>query len=265
MEVDKAALTPAEELEALGAAMQTQRTEAFAGEVIDITTGFTLGAARDAAAENLRDWVQSQLPCSEVTLDVDEDGLPFVHMDLGTLDDACEHRGRTYAGALSVTVVSVDLAGQVVLEHEWFDVHDGELSLTGNAQVTWDAVDGPLTRQVTYDGAWTSAAGVLDATGEVLQKPYEGDTFELGFAADGHRDWTAEDGRDWSMTAEGVAARWMDPVPETGRYTVYNPDGKEAVLSFERQDEDTIRVTLSGGWSDRVLDVTRTGVVLPVE
>jgi|GEM_PF-441135 len=258
-------LTALEELEAIGAVMDAQRTEAFAGEVVDITTGFTIGAAYEQAAENLRDWVQSQLPCSDVTLAESDAGIAVVHMDLGTLDDACTYRGRTYAGELSVTLVSVDLHGEVVLQHDWMGVTNGAETLTGVATVTWDAQDGPLERHLDYDAVWEDALGAVDGVGTLVHTPYSGDRFDEGFVADGSRDWTARDGRDWSLQAEAVTARWIDPVPESGQYVVYNPAGKQAVLSFDRQDADTIRVTLSGGAEDRMLDVSATGVVVPVE
>lgn len=257
-------LTALEEVEVVGAVVDAHRTEAFAGEVVDLTTGFTIGAAYEAAAENLRDWVGSQLPCSTVTLGEADGGLAVVHMDLGTLDDACEHRGRTYAGALSVTLVEVDPAGRVVLEHAWDGVTDGEQTLTGGAAVVWDTRSGPVERQVRYSASWRDALGTLEGVGDLRHTPLSGDRFTEGFVLDGDRDWTARDGRDWSMAAEGVAARWQDPVPQAGRYVVFTPEGKRAELSFARQDDATVRVTLSGGVEDRLLDVSASGVVVAV-
>ncbi len=258
-------LNAVEELEVMAAVMDAQRTEAFAGEVVDITTGFTIGAAYERSAENLRDWVASQLPCSEVTVEDSEEGLAVVQLDLGGLDDACTYRGRTYAGALSVTLVSVDLAGEVVLQHDWMGVTNGDQTLTGRATVAWDAEAGPLERRLEYDAVWEDALGPVDALGSLVHTPYSGDRFTEGFVAHGSRDWTAQDGREWALQADEVAARWIDPVPESGQYVVFHPIGKEAVLSFARQDDDTVRVTLSGGHEDRMLDVTRAGVVLPVD
>ena len=73
-------------------------------DVIELTTSFTLGQGAQAAAEEIRDFVRSQVPCSTVTL---EPGL--VSIDFGDLSDSCTYRGRTYAGVITV---QVELPGQ---------------------------------------------------------------------------------------------------------------------------------------------------------
>lgn len=259
-------MTALEELETVQAAVNAQRTEATAGEVIELTTDFTIGEGYEAAAESLRDWLESQLPCSTVTVGDADGGIAQVHMDLGPPSaEGCAWRGRTWSGALSISLVSVDPAGAVVLEHEWIELSDGIYTLDGAATVTWDGRAGPTERQVEYAADWTSEAGVLSADGALTHAPLDGETFETGFVADGERDWIDEEGRAWALRIEGVEARWLDPVPQAGEYRMTHPTGKEATLRFTRVDEDTIRLTLSGGAADRVFDVSRLGVVEEVE
>ena len=81
-----------------------------------------------------------------------------------------------------------------------------------------------------------------------------------GIQIDGERRWDNERGT-WELAIADVELRWIDPVPQAGSYTLTTPKGKTAVLSFERIDDDTIAVTLSGGRKDLVFNVTRAGAV----
>ena len=65
----------------------------------EITTDFTIGDAVEQAAKDLRDFWQSQVPCSEVSV-----SGATVTVDYGTLDDNCTWRGKTYAGIHEFTV-----------------------------------------------------------------------------------------------------------------------------------------------------------------
>ncbi len=254
-----------EQLEALTQAARVQQAEAFAGEVIEVTTPFTLGNGYQAAAEQLREWLESQLPCSTVALTAPPDGYPVVSLHLGTLDDACTFHGRTYAGQIDIRLASIDRQGKVVLEHRWIAVTDGEVTLSGDANVTWNQEDDVLTRHVLVSADWTSAAGTLAVESDLEWRPLSGPDFSDGFVVNGVRDWTDESGRDWSMRADEVAARWVDPIPQSGLLALTNPDNKDAELTFARIDEDTIRVTLTGGESPRLLDVSRYGAVTEVQ
>ncbi len=54
----------------------------------------------------------------------------------------------------------------------------------------------------------------------------------------------------------------VDPVPQSGSYTLDTPEGKLVSLFFERVDDDTIAVTFSGNRrQDRVFHVSKSGQV----
>ncbi len=43
------------------------------------------------------------------------------------------------------------------------------------------------------------------------------------------------------------AARWIDPCPQSGTYTLTTPSQKHLTLSFSRTDATTIRATIASG------------------
>ena len=53
VETKSDSLSASEELEVIQAAVHAQRTEAFAGEVVELTTGFTIGEKAKDTAKNL--------------------------------------------------------------------------------------------------------------------------------------------------------------------------------------------------------------------
>ena len=78
---------------------------------------------------------------------------------------------------------------------------------------------------------------------------------------DGTRDWSTEAG-DWLLDIESVEMRGQDPVPQDGSYVLTTPEGDELVMVFERLDEDSIQVTVSGiRGGDRVWVVNSTGQI----
>ena len=60
-------MTQTEAEQALVEAQLSQEGEALTSGVIEISTNFTIGGAIEEAAENLRSFAQSQIPCSTVT------------------------------------------------------------------------------------------------------------------------------------------------------------------------------------------------------
>lgn len=243
-------LTTTEAKEAVSRSVSSAKAEALTTEVVEITTEFTLGEAVEEAAENLRSFLESQIPCSTVTRDGAE-----VTLDFGTLDDACTWNGETYAGVVSVSVVSVD--GTLEVHHTWEGLTNGELTLDGEATVTWDP--GARTRNVQHTLTWTDADGAWEASGDRTQSLLdESAGLAGGIVVDGSRSWT--DGEaTWDLDIAGIELRAQDPCPQAGVYTVTTPAGKTATLSFERLDEDTIQVTLEGTRRPYVVEVTSAG------
>src|SRR3954465_16081404 len=62
-------LTSAEAQEALQEAAASSQAENLAAASVDISTNFTIGGALEKAAGELKTFVNSQLPCADVTLE----------------------------------------------------------------------------------------------------------------------------------------------------------------------------------------------------
>jgi hypothetical protein len=251
-------LTAGEALQAIDElALESQALTVSSG-TIELTTSFTIGQAVDAAAEELQEFIESQLPCAEITLDGAT--LTIVY---GALEGDCTYHGQTYEGAHSIEIVSA-AEGDVVVHHEWTALSNGKVSVTGTADVTWSTADG--TRNVVHELAWTRIVDGFEVTGsgDRTQAALGGD-ITVGMTIDGARQWTSERG-DWDLAVDGVALRWEDPVPQAGTYELTTPfEGrtgeKTATVSFARLDEDTIRVTLESGDKSFDFDVSKTGEI----
>ncbi len=219
-------------------------------DIIELTTSFTLGQGAQAAAEEIRSFVESQVACSTVTV---EPGL--VSIDFGDLGDACVYRGRTYAGVVTVAVALEGDGARVTHTYEGFT--GGRVTMDGEAVVDWT----DRTRHIVTDLDFTSDNRDVHVESDRTQA-FSGCEGALAVCVDieGSRSWTTPRG-EWSMSIEDVHARSIDPVPEAGSYTVVNPEGTEIGMSFSRVDEDTIRVDITGGRRDFTFDVTAAGQV----
>jgi hypothetical protein len=244
-------LTGPEAREALDEAVASSRSEALTGDVIELTTDFTLGEAVEDAAQELADFARSQAPCSTVSV---YDNV--VTIDFGTLDDACTFNDHTYAGVATVTVEKDD--DEIEVRHHWEDLTDGQITVNGDATVTWSAAD--HTRHVVHALTWDDGKHMVDATGDRTQTLLDPDAgLAGGIVVEGERTWTSA-GSEWSLDIDGVEMRGQDPCPQAGTYTLTTPADKVATLAFERVDDDTIRVTLTGTRREQVWEVTSTGV-----
>lgn len=251
-------LTAAEAGEALDeVAVSTQALTLTSGSV-EITTDFTLGQGLEAAAAEIRDFVESQLPCAAVTV-----AGATLAIEYGANPGSCTYRGQTYRGTHRVTLVSVE-PGAVVVDHAWDDFRNQTLTVTGTARVTWTAGDA-LQRTVAHDLQWTRLADGRGwtGTGERTQTPLAGGLAE-GIREDGDRSWTNDRGL-WLLDIAGVEARWEDPVPQAGTYTLTTPAGKLLTVAFEREDADTIAVVVAGGARSFTFRVSRAGTVTEPE
>lgn len=219
-------------------------------DIIELTTSFTLGQGVQTAAEEIRDFVHSQVPCSTVTV---EPGR--VSIDFGELGDACVYRGRTYAG---VVTVDVELPGDGAhVTHTYEGFTGGRVTMDGTADVTWN--DGE--RHIVGDWTFTSDERTVEVDSDRTQIFRRCDDVDaVCVSVTGDRHWTSPRG-EWDMTIEDVEARSIDPVPEAGIYTVVNPEGREIGMSFSRVDDDTIQVDITGGRRDITFQVTAAGQV----
>lgn len=219
-------------------------------DVIELTTSFTLGQGVQAAAEEVRDFVQSQVPCSTVTVAPGQ-----VAIDFGGLEDGCVYRGRTYAG---VVTVAIELPGEGArVTHTYEGFTGGRVTMDGTAVVDWD----DAVRHVVTDMSFATADKTVDLQSDRTQSFRRCEGVEaVCVAVDGERHWQSPRG-EWDMSIEGVEARSIDPVPEAGSYTVVNPEGREIAMSFSRVDEDTIQVDIEGGRRPVTFQVTAAGQV----
>jgi len=259
---DTTAMTNLEALEALGEANQSSRGEAATGDVIEISTDFTIGDAVAAAAERIADFWATQAPCSEVTVE-----LGKVTVDYGTLDDACTFEGNTYAGVTEAEVVDTSL-GSLEVGHTWTGFTNGEVTVDGGALVTWTGED--ASRRVQTEHTWTDTTDgtTVDVTGDHTQVPLDEEAgwggWLGGITMDGTRDWVSDSG-DWSLDMTELELRWIDPAPQNGSITITNPDGKTLDVTYRRIDDDTIKALLTGLREDKVFHINRIGQMEEVE
>ena len=219
-------------------------------QIIELTTSFTLGQGAQAVAEEIRDFVQSQLPCSQVTLEPGK-----VTIDFGDLSDSCTYRGRTYAGVVSVAVE--DLGETVQVTHTYEGVTGGTTTLAGTAVVEWDG----NVRHVVTDLDFVGDAGDLHVEADRTQTFSKCEGIDaVCLTVEGERDWTGPRG-SWEMDILDVSMRSIDPVPEDGAYAILTPQEKTIELSFSRVDGNTIEVSVEGGRRPLVFHVTASGQV----
>ena len=207
----------------------------------------------EAAAEELRDFIASQLPCAEIVV-----SRGTLDVTYGANGGDCTHHGQTYSGRHTITVERNE-QGDVLVKHVWDELSNQRLSVSGNADVTWSTAEG--TRKVRHELTWTRLSDGRQGrgSGDRTQRALAGGILE-GIQVDGSRAWEGETGR-WDLAIDGVQMRWVDPVPQAGSYTLVTPFDKSAVFAFERQDADTIRVIVSSGDRELSFDVSKTGSI----
>lgn len=249
-------LTQAEAREAFAETASSARAEASTAEVIEVSTSFTLGQAAQDAAEELRAWWQSQAPCAIVTRDDST-----VTVDFGDLSDDCTYNDHTYAGVARITVVRAD-DGDVLVSHVWEGLTNGIVTVDGGADVTWSGGEDP-SRHVVHDLVWSDAERSGESSGDRTQTlidPAAG--ISGGVEINGQRAWTGQKGT-WDLGIDGVQVRGQDPIPQAGLYTLTTPADKVMTMAFERVDDDTIEMTVSGlRGGDKVWLVTAEGEVV---
>lgn len=247
-------VTAEEATEALDEATLSTQALALTSSSIEFSTSFTIGQAVEEAAEELRAFITSQLPCAEVTLV----GATLT-ADYGALPGTCTYRGLTFHGRHTITLTSVAAAG-VVVDHAWEAFTNGLVSVTGSAHVTWSQAGG-LQRRVEHVLTWTRVADGREGTGsgDRTQTLLEGGLVE-GIQVDGVRDWTSQTGA-WHLDIQAVQMRWDDPIPQSGAYVMIAASGRSLTMSFARVDDDTIAVTLRSGSIDFTFQVNKLGQV----
>lgn len=244
-------LTLAEAKEAVEESTLSDQAFSVVNGTVEISTNFTIGQAVEAAAEQLRDFIASQLPCAEITL-----AKATLSVEYGAKPGSCTYHGHTYSGVHEVTVSRAD--GEVSVHHTWSDLSNGVVSVSGSADVTWSLDD--QSRHVKHELTWTRLSDGRQGvgSGDRTQTALAGGIAE-GIRVDGTRTWQGKSGR-WDTSINNVEMRWVDPVPQSGSYVLATPFDKSLSMAFERVDEDTIRVTLASEGRSFTFNVNKLGV-----
>lgn len=167
------------------------------------------------------------------------------------------YNGHVFSGTHTITITETSTG--VSLDHAWSNFTNGVVSVSGNATVTWDAVN--PSRHVTSDLEWTRTwdGRTGRGTADVTQTPLTGGVL-VGFEENGTRTWDGNgQSGHWSLAIDAVDMRWADPVPESGSYVLTTPTLKTATLAFTRIDDTTIEVSLASGKATYKFDVTEGG------
>jgi hypothetical protein len=218
---------------------------------IELATNFTMGQAVEAAAEEVGSFIAAELPCAEITL-IDA----TLTIEYGAKPGNCSYRGHEYSGTHVVTVERAD-SGDVEVLHQWTDLSNGVLLVSGTAAVTW-SIDQD-SRRVVHELEWTrletNETGV--GSGDVVQTNLEGGLL-AGIQLDGTHAWDDESGA-WDLAITGLELRWVDPVPQAGTLYLTTPFDADLTMTFVRVDASKIAVTIKSGELELTINVTSLG------
>jgi hypothetical protein len=232
---DKSEMTQAEAREAMDESAIESQAAALTTNSVEISTNFTMGKAVTEAANELKTFIQTQLPCADIQL-----ADATLTITYGAKPGNCIYHGQKFSGQHIVKVEKND--DEIVVDHEWKDLSNQIVKVSGTAEATWNFDD--KTRHITHDLTWTRIADGRTGRGQGdrTQRALPGGITE-GIQEDGSRSWTGQKGK-WDLAIEGVQVRWVDPVPQSGTYRLASPKGRSLELSFSRVDTDTIAVTV---------------------
>ncbi|HEX4335216.1 MAG TPA: hypothetical protein VH062_04840 [Polyangiaceae bacterium] len=216
------------------------QSQALTSNTVELGTNFTIGGAVEDAANELRSFIQSQLSCAAVT--VSGHTLTVVYGEV----TGCTFHGQSITGQQEITISKND-DSDVVVDHVWTELSNGNVKVSGTAEVTWSKSD--VSRHVVHDLKWTrlSDGREGEGKGDRTQRPLPDSAGGLatGFTETGTRSWDGKAGH-WSLDIAQLDMRWIDPLPESGDLTLDTPFDKTVSASFMRPNATTIRVTLEG-------------------
>jgi hypothetical protein len=250
------ALTVEEAQEALDeSAVATQALSLSSSSVeLVIETDFTIGQAVQKAAEEVKEFITSQLPCAEITL-----SDATLEVEYGVNPGECTYNGHRYSGTHQISVERNE-ENDILIHHEWTDFSNTRLKVSGSADVTWSLED--RSRHVVHELRWERIIDGKRGTGsgDRVQTALPGGILE-GIKVEGERAWRGDQG-EWELDVDDIEMRWVDPVPQSGTWELLTPfDDKTLSLSFERveNEKNTIRVLVESGRRSFEFDVVGTG------
>ncbi|MEZ4382558.1 MAG: hypothetical protein R3A79_14570 [Nannocystaceae bacterium] len=248
---DTTSATNLEMRAAVGEIVVQGQAQAIENEITEITTSFTIGGGVQEVLAEVKVFLESQAPCSTVEI-VDN----TLTMDFGSLDDSCTYKNHTYAGVVTIAVAVEGDA--TVVDHTYADFTNGVITMNGSKVVTYSE----QSRRVVADYEFANKDGdTFDTTSDRTQTLLdEAEGLAGGIVINGARLWSGPSGA-WTLDIDDVEVRWVDPVPQSGVYSLLTPKDKTITMSFERVDADTIAVIVDGGRNSRTYHVTSTGQV----
>lgn len=246
-------LTVKEAMQALEESSLANQAAVLTSSSIELATNFTIGKAFSEAAEELRDFISSHLPCAAIAIDD-----ATLSIEYGAKPGSCTYRGQTLSGTHVVRISRND-QGDVLVDHVWDKFSNSRVSVSGTAHVTWSSANS--SRQIEHSLHWAdlSDGRTAQGTGSRTQTVLDGGITE-GIREDGTRTWTGQSG-EWNLAIDGVEMRWADPVPQAGAYVLAPPFHKSISMFFSRIDSDTIEVRVESGERSFVFRVSKAGMV----
>jgi hypothetical protein len=112
-------LTSEEARESLDESSVASQAEALTAASVEISTDFTIGQAVENAAAEIRSFVQTQLPCAEITL-----REATLTIEYGVQDGNCIYRGHEFSGSHEIRVERNE-DSDVVVHHRWDALSNG--------------------------------------------------------------------------------------------------------------------------------------------
>jgi hypothetical protein len=233
-------LTGEEAQQAVDEMQVDSQAQALTSNSVEITTNFTIGDAVEKAADELKSFIDTELPCAAVS--VSGHTLTVQYGVTGS----CVWNGMPITGTHTVSISRND-SSEVEVDHTWSGLTNGKVEVDGTATVTWDLAD--PSRHIVHDLKWTrlSDGRTGEGKGDRTQRPLPDSMggLQAGFSEDGERSWDGKLGH-WDLDISGLQMRWVDPAPEAGTLTLDTPFDKSVALSFSRVDAATIHVVAQG-------------------
>ena len=199
-------------------AVEASNDGAVDDSIHEVQTQYSMGDRVAEAARRWRDVLHEELKCADVNVGIGTVEITYGVRPSGPEGEPCKYG---FTGQHNITIDRVPDAGQIEVTHEWIELSNQKVTVSGNAGVTWDLFQ--LSRQVQHDLTWhkgTAALPLSDvtwhATGDRTQTLLDGNIFK-GIAIDGDRTWTRSDGDgEWQLDIDHVEVEWALPAPRTG-------------------------------------------------